>query len=180
MSIDEFLADDEIVELETRKHRSVLYPPLILFAVGVILAILIALLLMPRADAAVVDKVAGGIVLLLTLRLGVAFVAWRGEVIALTDRRIVKVEGILNRRVTTIPYSRIRDVALSRSVAARVGRYGDVILEVGDEGRQVILSRIPRAKVFYRELATLVSGGPRLQIPNDEEEDTGPLPRVVL
>ncbi len=180
MTIDEFLADDEVVELETRKHRSVLYRPLLVFTVGTILSILVALLLAPQVDAQVVDLVAGGMVLVVTLHLGLAVFAWRSEVIALTDRRIVKVEGLLNRRVTTIPYARIRDVGLSRSVAARMGRYGDVILDVGDQGRKVVLTRIPRAKAFYRELADLASGGPRLQIPRDDEEDTGPLPRVTL
>jgi hypothetical protein len=89
-----------------------------------------------------------------------------------------------------MPLTRVTDMTYQRSLLGRILGYGDLIVE--SAGQDQALSRIehlPRPDDFYRTITSLVTAGIPSLLPEDEEprrlwlpddEDTGPLPRVIV
>ena len=177
--IDRLLAHDEDLELETRRHVSALYRPLLVLLLGLTLSIFVAILLNSQFDLEIVDPIAGALVLLSVLRFGWAVARWNAERVILTDRRVIEATGLLRKRVTSIPLRQVASVSLERRVAGTLQRYGDLHLDVGEHGGLVI-ERIPRVKNVYRRIVELAAERPGPAPLRFDEVDTGPLPRVRL
>ena len=177
--IDRLLAHDEDLELETRRHVSALYRPLLMLLLGLVLSILVAILLNSQFDLEIVDPIAGALVILSVLRFGWAVALWNAERILLTDRRVIEMTGLLRKRVTSIPLRQVSSVSLERRVAGTLQRYGDLLLDVGEHGG-LRLARIPRVKAVYRRIVELAAQHPAAAPLRLDEADTGPLPRVRI
>lgn len=177
--IDRLLAHDEDLELETRRHVSALYRPILILVLGLVLSIFVAILLNSQFDLEIVDPIAGTLVLLSVLRFGWAVARWNAERIVLTDRRIIEATGLLRKRVTSIPLRQVSSVSLERRVAGTLQRYGDLLLDVGEHGG-LRIERIPRVKAVYRRVVELAAEHPAAAPLRFDEVDTGPLPRVRL
>lgn len=178
--IEKFLADDEEIDLLTRRHLVVLLRPVVRFAIVAAVVIAIATFYSPGQGTDWVDRGAGVVAAIFFLPFLWGFMRWTVEAVAVTERRVVAVTGLLRRKVTSIPLGRVRNVDLERGVGGRLLRYGDVVLDLGEQGT-VVLERIPRPKDFYRLLAAYATGWrPGRPVPDEEEADTGPLPRVIL
>ena len=178
--IDRFLADDEEVDLLTRRHVVVLLRPLFRFVLVLAAVIAVATLVSPEDGGDWIDRAGGVLAALFLVPVVWGVLRWSVEDIAVTERRVVALTGLLRRKVTSIPLDRVLNVGLHRSVTGRLFRYGDVVLDLGEQGT-VVLERIPRPKDFYRLLSAYASGWrPGRPVPDEDEADTGPLPRVVL
>jgi membrane protein YdbS with pleckstrin-like domain len=177
--VHDLLGQDEELELITRRHHSVLYRDVLAVLVALVFVSLVSLLVTRAGRADIAEAVAVVVVVVFLARLGLAVGRWRVEVVALTDRRVLATHGLLRRTMSSVPLTRITDVTLARSVAARMQRYGDVVLELGE--RRVYIERVPRARDFYRLLIELLDQEPRRSLRlEDDEDDTGPLPRVRI
>ena len=177
--IDRLLAHDEDLELETRRHISALFRPLLVLLLGLTLSIFVAILLNSQFDLEIVDPIAGTLVVISILRFGWAVAVWNAERIVLTDRRIIEATGLLRKKVTSIPLRQVSSVSLERRVAGTLQRYGDLLLDVGEHGG-LRIERIPRVKAVYRRIVELASQHPAPAPLRFDELDTGPLPRVRL
>jgi membrane protein YdbS with pleckstrin-like domain len=179
--IERFLADDEEIDLLTRRHIMVLMRPIVRFVLVTAVVVGASLLLNPGESDDWIARAAGVVSVLFFLPVAWGFLRWLSEGVAVTERRVVAVTGLLRRKVTSIPLGRVRNVDLDRGVGGRILRYGDIVLDLGEQGT-VVLERIPRPKDFYRLLAAYATGWrPGRPVPDDEEgADTGPLPRVIL
>ncbi len=186
-AVDRLLYDDEEVFYLSRKHPSTLYRSGLMFAVAAFLGSLAGFSFDPGRANDLVDTIAGGLVALIGIRFLLQVLRWRNEHAIVTQRRLIVTSGLLARKVTTIPISRIQGVTLERSFAGRLQRYGTVVCDVGDHG-VVEIRHIARVKDLYRELGEAMSGGrsrgsgdqDRFDTPLSGRDDTGPLPRVVL
>ena len=177
--IDRLLAHGEEIEYLTRKHISVLFRPALGLILGLGLAAALGLILSPRLRDEPVDVVAAVIFGFFLVRFFIAAARWSRTEIAVTDRRIIIVAGVLGRQVTVFPLSRIERVGLRRG-AGRLQGYGSLRLDMGAEGA-VRLTRIPRPKQMFRLLGELIQGDPAsTMVIEPDEGDTGPLPRVRL
>jgi len=86
---------------------------------------------------------------------GVCVLRWRAEQIAVTDRRIIRVSGLLTIRVDAVPLSQITDSWLRCSILGRVCGYGTVRIETaGQEQSLERLDFVPFPDDVYR--ATLL------------------------
>jgi membrane protein YdbS with pleckstrin-like domain len=178
--IERFLADDEEIDLLTRRHPVVLMRPVTRFAIVTALVVTVAIFYSPGEGGDWVDRAAGVVAALAFVPVLWGLLRWTAEEVAVTERRVVAVTGLIRRKVTSIPLGRVRTVDLDRGVGARLLRYGDIVLDLGEQG-SVVLERIPRPKDFYRLLAAYATGWrPGRPVPGDDDADTGPLPRVVL
>ena len=197
MGRSRYLAADERVVLEVRRHMSVLLGPFSVAAVAIFVAGAIGWFTSPSEGSDLIDLVLGVIALIVAARFGWKTWQWRADVIVVTDQRIFEVSGVLTRKVASMPLTRVTDMTYQRSILGRLLGYGDLIVE--SAGQDQALSRIehlPDPDHFYRTITSLVTAGiPSLLPPDEEEEgrhlwlpddrasdedDTGPLPRVIV
>ncbi len=177
MRLSRYLADDERVVLAARRHPAVLLGPALSAAATVALAAAAGLIVSPDESADLVDTIAGIVAFLGIARLCWRAAQWRADRIFVTDRRVIEISGALIRRVGSIPLARLGDTTYRRSIGGRLFGYGDLVVESSPDGHGAReISRIGRPDDFYRALSSLTSSHRRLP----EDDDTGPLPRVVV
>lgn len=186
VSLDRLLFDDEEVLYSERKHFGSLVQPAVVTVVALVLAAVAGFAFDPARGDDVVDWIAGVLAALVLLRFVVLVGRWMSERVVLTSRRVVVTSGLFARRVTSIPLARITGAGLDRSLMGRLGRSGSILLDLGDS-RAVEIRGVARARTLYQLLMSATSAGERYDTPVTplpvtafEDEDTGPLPRVVL
>jgi hypothetical protein len=148
---DSLLADGEAISFRTRQHWlatiiDARYPWLI-FAVSVIV-----LILSSNLDGGVRTVV--GYVVLAGLIVSIAWLAkvywnWLSEDYLVTNRRVIKVEGIINKRSADSSLEKINDAVLEQNLIGRMLNYGDLdILTAADVAvdRYRMLNRAPEFK----------------------------------
>jgi hypothetical protein len=177
MRLSRYLADDERVVLAGRRHPAVLVGPTLIALVTIALAAVVGLVVSPDNSTDFVDTTAGAVAVLGVLRLCWRAAQWRADRIFVTDRRVIEISGALIRRVGSIPLARLGDTTYRRSIAGRLLGYGDLVIESSPGGPAREISRIARPDDFYRTLSSLLASSHR---PHLGDDDTGPLPRVVV
>jgi hypothetical protein len=118
------------------------------------------------------------------------FLGWRRRRVVVTDQRVLSLSGGLIRRVGSISLEQISEVALAQGPGGRLLGYGTLHVRAGD--REITLACLRQAREVW-SLVTETSGasgrsdGDRLAgrrtlapgLPFDQQ-DTGPLPRVLV
>ncbi len=152
---DRLLADGEQVIMRTRQHW--LWPVLearyawLLFVAGLVL-----LVVQTNLDPGPVRDVAGYAILaaivIALLWLGKVYLGWWSQDYMITNRRVLKVEGIINKRSGDSSLEKINDAVLDQNLFGRMLNYGDLdILTAADTAidRYRMLDKAP---VFKREM----------------------------
>ncbi|MGH2788154.1 MAG: PH domain-containing protein [Actinomycetota bacterium] len=183
-----YLATDEHLVLEARRHIAVLARPLGAAVVAIAGGAVIGFVLSPDRSSDVVDTVLGLIAVFFFLRLGWKLWEWYEDRIYVTSHRVVEVSGVITRRVASIPLIKVTDMTYQRSLIGRMIGFGELILESAGQ-RQALerIDHIPSPDDFYRTVTSLIAA--RAPAPLEleaqtarraDEDDTGPLPRVVV
>lgn len=199
MGRSRYLAADERVVLEVRRHMSVLLGPFLTTVLAIGFAGAIGWFTSPSEGSDLIDLILGVIALAVAARFGWRTWQWRVDVIVVTDQRIFEVSGVLTRKVASMPLTRVTDMTYRRSLLGRVLGYGDLIVEsAGQDQALSHIDHLPDPDGFYRTITSLVTAGipsllpeqedRQLWIPDDpssedrfpEDDDTGPLPRVIV
>jgi uncharacterized membrane protein YdbT with pleckstrin-like domain len=176
-----YLAEGESVVVAVRRHPVVLAAPLLLAVGGIAAAAVIGFLLSPDDPSGPIDTLLGLLGAYLVLRFGWKLWLWWEDRVVVTDRRILEISGVLTRKVATMPLAKVTDMTYRRTVAGRLFGYGDLLLEsAGADQALSGITYIPDPDRFYRQLTSLLTAA--LPEPNlrPEEDDTGPLPRVIV
>ncbi|MFN2488195.1 MAG: PH domain-containing protein [Actinomycetota bacterium] len=183
-----YIGDSESIVLEVRRHYAVLLRPC-LETVGVaVAASALGSLLSPLRGDDIIDTVLGLVTILFVLRLLWKGLQWLEDRVVVTDQRMFEVSGILTRKVASMPLAKLTDLTYRRSVLGRVFGYGDLVVETPGQ-RQALthIDFLPRPDEFYRQLTQLVmfrnpDAGPQpdADVLDVDDEDTGPLPRVIV
>ena len=151
---DRLLSDGEEVVLRTRQHWLALLLearyPLLLFVAGLVL-----LFLSQNVTGSIHDilgwVIIGAIVISLLLLVKI-YMSWYSEDYLVTNRRVLKVEGIINKRSADSSLEKINDAVLEQNLLGRMLNYGDLdILTAAD----VAVDRyrmLNRAAEFKREM----------------------------
>jgi membrane protein YdbS with pleckstrin-like domain len=151
---DTLLADGEIVVVRTRQHWlatiiDAKWPWLILIASLVLLVL--SQSLDPTVRTVVGYVVLAGLVVAIAWLIKVYWNWWAQDYIV-TNRRVLKVEGIINKRSADSSLEKINDAVLEQDVLARMFNYGDLdILTAAD----VAIDRyrmLDGAPAFKREM----------------------------
>ncbi len=148
---DTLLSDGERVVMRSRQHwLATLIDgryPWLLFLVSLVVLLLSQNLTGTARDAVGYAVLAGIIVSLAWL--GRIYLNWSSEDYLVTNRRVLKVEGILNKRSADSSLEKINDAVLEQNVVARLLNYGDLdILTAADVAidRYRMLDRAPEFK----------------------------------
>ncbi len=150
---DTLLADGERVAYRARQH------PLAMFIAGrggvvmIVVALLLVILKAATGVSGTVSDLLGYAALILLvvglLWLGRAYWRWSAEDYMITNRRVIKVEGIFNKRSADSSLEKINDAILSQDIFGRLLGYGNLeILTASEEAVDVyrMLSRAPDFK----------------------------------
>jgi len=134
---ESLLARDERILYEARQHW--LAPlsdglrPIVLILAGIVLFFLQGQV--PSGTASTVWTAIWVIVLLVgVVWFGIVYLTWRSEEYVVTTRRVLKVEGLLDKKSGDSSLDKINDAILKQGLLARILHYGDLeILTANDD-----------------------------------------------
>ena len=149
---DTLLAEGEVVVLRTRQHPlatiiDAKYPWLLLIASLVLLFLSQNLNAGPLRD--IVGYVTLAALVISLLWLGKIYWAWLSQDYIISNRRVIKVEGIINKRSADSSLEKINDAVLTQDLVGRIFNYGDLdILTAADVAvdQYRMLNRAPEFK----------------------------------
>jgi hypothetical protein len=182
-----YLAEDEVIVLEVRRHPAVLLRPFFETLAVVGIASLLGSAASPGRGDDAIDTLLGWIVLAFLVRFLWKGLEWTADHIVLSDQRMFEVSGVLTRRVGSLPLVKLTDLTYTRTLPGRLLRYGHLKVETPGQQQALTLIRfLPHPDRFYQTLNGLVMARyPKPQPVVEEQrrsddEDTGPLPRVIV
>lgn len=136
-----------------------------------------------------IDTLVGLVAIFFVGRLFWKLLVWWEDRIVVTDQRIFEVSGILTRKVASMPLEKVTDMTYRRTIGGRLFGYGELVVETpGQTQAMDHIAFLPRPDVFYRTVTSLVNSHPpparvvfdQTMSRGPDEDDTGPLPRIVL
>jgi hypothetical protein len=104
---------------------------------------------------------------------------WINEAYIITNRRVMEVQGIINKRVTDSALEKVNDVELDQSVVGRILGYGTVRIITGSDIGMNVFHRINDPLRFKREMLNAkegLRGGPDMPA---RRLETAPLPSAT-
>jgi Bacterial PH domain/Short C-terminal domain len=157
---DSLLADGEVVVRRARQHWLALLVDgrraWILLLVGV-LALIVGLLVRDAVDPWRTIGSVLSVIALVGLAAGVLDAAyhllrWQTQDYVVTNRRVVQVGGILNKRAADSSLEKINDAILEQNVVGRMFGYGDLDILTASESAIDRFRMLARAADFKREM----------------------------
>jgi membrane protein YdbS with pleckstrin-like domain len=157
---DSLLADGEVVARRARQHWLALVVDAraawVLILVG-LLALIVGLFVKGSDDPWGTIGNALSVIALAALVLGLLdavyhALRWRTQDYVITNRRVVKVEGILNKRAADSSLEKINDAVLAQNLLGRILRYGDLDIITASESAIDRFRMLAHAADFKREM----------------------------
>jgi uncharacterized membrane protein YdbT with pleckstrin-like domain len=179
--VERMMGRNEEIVFVTRQHWLVL-----IFAalIDLLLAIVIA------AIALSVGNIATVLIVLVIFPVGhfvLRFLNWYNEQFIITNRRVMEMSGIINKRVSDSSLEKVNDVVMEQSVLGRILGYGTLEIITGSDIGVDFLEHIKNPVHFKTEminqkedLSQLESFGSRARRVLDEEPPTtGDIPELI-
>ena len=150
---DTLLSDGERIALRSRQHWfATIVDGRVPWAIFVASIVLIVLRLQLTGNEALEQGL--GIIILALLVVSLAWLgkhywSWYAQDYIVTNRRVLKVEGIINKRSADSSLEKINDAVLEQNLAGRIFGYGDLdIMTASEESvdRYRMLDQAPRFK----------------------------------
>ncbi len=160
--IETLMGQNERMLYLTRQHWIVLVPRI--FIDGLIAIAIIVVSVIATGAGALMGPVAGlGLLLNVLLLVPLIhflskFLVWVNEVYIITNRRVVQVEGIINKHVIDSSLEKVNDVVLTQSVLGRALNYGNVEILTGSEIGVNLLEKIHGPVVFKTTMLNAKEG----------------------
>jgi Bacterial PH domain/Short C-terminal domain len=152
---DRLLADGERVVLRTRQHPiAPIVEGRVQFAIFFASIVLLVLLgnIQPGTFRTVLGYVALALLLLSLAWLVVVFWSWYSQDYLVTNRRVLKVEGILRKRSADSSLEKINDAVLEQGILGRMLGYGDLDILTAAETSVDQYRMLAEAQQFKRTM----------------------------
>jgi uncharacterized membrane protein YdbT with pleckstrin-like domain len=157
--IDEYVLPTERRIIRVREHWAVMLNP-ILQSAAVLFLIVVAERTLP--DSVFLDNLAFYGALVVVVRFTILVLLWWVERIVVTDKRVMKSEGIIVHKVGMMPLSKVTDLSFVRSLNGRIFGYGKIVIESAGQNQAFDeIDYIPRPEEIYEALTELVFGEKR-------------------
>ena len=159
--VETLLADGEVVVLRTRQHwLSVFLDGIAGWLIGIGGLVLLIFGLWVRGGGEglsgtfgnIVSIGAGILIVVGLILIGWRFLAWRNQDYMVTNRRVLKVEGVLNKRTGDSGLEKINDAVLDQSVVGRILNYGDLDILTAAEQAIDVFKMLSAPTVFKRAI----------------------------
>lgn len=146
------LNDDEEIALDLHPHWAFFLKQ----GLALVAAVAFGIFVLWKIDQAVVDGLAGVLLLVALGWFGLAYARWITTNFVVTTDRLIYRHGVLAKKGIEIPLDRVNTVFFSQSVFERMLGSGDLVIEsAGEMGRQNFSDvRKPSAvqNVIYRQM----------------------------
>ena len=162
--LESLMGEKEKIALKERQHWLAIVPRIVLWGV---LSLLIFLTTGAVAVATPVDGLA--LVLLLVIiypfwRVIVDLLNWWNEQYVITNRRVIQLEGTINKHSIDSSLEKVNDVVLVQSAMGRMLNYGDVQILTASEIGANLFQRIAHPVRFKTEMLNQKEGLSQLDI----------------
>jgi hypothetical protein len=185
--LESLMGEKEKIVLRERQHWLVIVPRVVLWgAVSVFIFLVTAVLTV----ATPVDGLA--LVLLLVLvypfwRVIVDVLNWWNERYVITNRRVIQLEGTINKHSIDSSLEKVNDVVLIQSAMGRMLNYGDVQILTASEIGANLFQRISHPVRFKTEMLNQKEGLSQLdifegkagRILSEEAPSKGDIPELI-
>lgn len=153
--LERYLLPQERHTVTIRKH-----PAMLLSYVGETLG---GLILAGALSAAFSHRTALTVIwvawLLIAGRLAYKVYEWSDDYLAVTQVRVMRIHGIVTRRVDMMPLNKITDLVVNRSIVGRLLGYGTIVLEsAGQDQALSKLKYIPEPEALYLNISAAAFG----------------------
>ena len=154
-AVDRYLLPQERPVISVRKHLAALIGPIFVVLVGLAIAIWLSNSVAHRSGTDILlIWVLWGILL---LGLGEQVWAWAVSYFAVTSQRLLLVQGVIIRKVKTIPLTEMTDFTLKQSAIGRMLGYGEFIVKSAGQDQALRKVRfIPYPEQLYLEVCGLI------------------------
>jgi uncharacterized membrane protein YdbT with pleckstrin-like domain len=131
--LNSLLAQNERIELMARRHWLLMVSSILLEAVLTVIILVGVTLLMPLVGPL---AALGYLLLIYTVGRGVYdYLIWRNVQYVVTNRRVIHLQGVVNKQVTDTSLEKVNDVKMEQSFFGRLFDYGDLeILTASEAG----------------------------------------------
>ncbi|HEX7590916.1 MAG TPA: PH domain-containing protein [Candidatus Limnocylindrales bacterium] len=143
------LAKDEHIVYECRQHWLAPFADSLRPIVLVLVGLLILGVAINTSWTGPLLVVPGLLLLVAIVWIAIILMTWRAEEYVITTRRVLKVEGLLDKKSGDSSLDKINDAVLIQGIWARIFKYGDLeILTANEQGvdRYTMLSRVVEFK----------------------------------
>ena len=152
---DRLLADGERVALRSRQHLLATIiegrVPWVLLVLSFVL-IFLDLSLQPGLPRDAFGLLGLGLLLVSLLWLAFVYATWFNQDYLVTNRRVIKVEGILSKRSADSSLEKINDAVLQQSLLGRMLGYGDLDIMTAAEESVDRYRMLSQAQTFKRTM----------------------------
>lgn len=129
--LENVLGQNEKIVFSTRRHWLVIWRPLVFMTVVAALIVVAAVLLTPFTAGV---SLLGLVLLVVPLgRMIMVVLEWANETYIVTNRRIIKTEGVFNKHVADSSLEKVNDVVMDQTFWGRVWGYGDIQIMTASE-----------------------------------------------
>lgn len=159
--LESLMGQYEGIVFKTRRHWLVILPTILINSLLSLIIIVGCLFL--------ANQVGPWALLLLLLlgfslgKLAIDFLHWWNEQYVITNRRVVQVEGIINKHVIDSSLEKVNDVVLDQSLLGRFLGYGDLEILTASEIGVNRLDRVANPVRFKTEMLNQKEGMSRLE-----------------
>jgi uncharacterized membrane protein YdbT with pleckstrin-like domain len=152
--VEALLAENERIVVKTRQHWMVLASSFLgnLFAIVLIVILTALLLILAGSFLGPLPLLLLALLVLPALNFVRVFLDWWNEEYLVTNRRVIQVEGIINKHVIDSSLEKVNDVVLDQSVLGRLLDYGDIEILTASEIGVNKLHKIARPVKFKTEM----------------------------
>lgn len=159
--IPRYLAWQERVYHTCRQHWIVLARPFLIWLGSMFFVVWLGFTL--RSPRGLLPWVVIGLLVLFSAYFGWKVLEWMIARYVITDRRAFFIEGIVVRKVSAIPLSKVTDTTFIRTPLGQMLNYGDFLLDApGERPGLPVLTKLPYPDDVYRLVCSLT--------PEDEAE----------
>ena len=147
-----YLADSEQCLISTRLHWTAPLRTMLRMGVKMSLTGTVLFILSYLAPGLLIIQIVLALAALShTAYLGYVILLWRTDTIMVTDRRIIRVSGLLTLTADTVNLSQVTDATLHQSLPGRVLDYGTLRIESAGQRQSLErLDYLPAPGVIYR------------------------------
>jgi len=151
-----FVLPNERIVIVQRHHVAMIVQPIAVFVAALLGAIGVDVFSPPEAGGlrAVFWVVALGAFAFMSWYLTI----WLGEYFIVTNKRVMKTTGVINKRVQTLPLGKVVDFTYDQDLQGRILGYGRFNMESAGDHPLGRVKYVPRPMRTYLEISNLLFG----------------------